>query len=130
MSDQAAFNKAVAAWLVKNEIDIRLATKRIAFELLGRIATYTPRDTGRASASWMLAAGTSANLEVEPEGKYDEDHASNKAEGVVAANAYVISNNLPYIVALEEGHSRQRPSGFVRLAVADVRTNMAVQMGL
>jgi hypothetical protein len=39
---------------------------------------------------------------------------------VIGKNAEVhISNNLPYIGALNDGHSKQAPADFVRLAVMD-----------
>ena len=36
----------------------------------------------------------------------------------------MISNNLPYIVKIEEGHSRQAPAGMVALSIEEVNLQM------
>ena len=41
------------------------------------------------------------------------------------SSQYVIFNNLEYIVALENGHSQQAPSGFVAQALAAIGNHVA-----
>lgn len=44
-----------------------------------------------------------------------------KLEGDVGDKTIYISNNLPYIVALEFGHSKQAPNGMVGVATANLK---------
>ena len=37
---------------------------------------------------------------------------------------WTIANNLPYVEALENGHSKQAPAGMVKLALLDVTTEL------
>ncbi len=83
----------------------------------------TPVDTGRARANWQVTLGTPAA------GTVDET-----TRGQTPRNAAVIAqykggtpnaaifntNNLPYIVPLNNGHSKQQPAGFVERAVDSV----------
>ncbi len=93
----------------------------------------TPVDTGWARANWLPSVGASISS---PAGSREDN-----VEGAVAAkkigltsvlgyrlgmgNVYV-TNNVPYILKLNDGHSGQAASGFVQAAiikaVAGIRT--------
>ena len=73
---------------------------------------------GRFRANWQLG------VDVHPEGEIDaldKSGAKTKAKAraqipkQAAGHVYTIANNLPYAQALEDGHSRQAPHGFVGL---------------
>ncbi|MCP5041081.1 MAG: HK97 gp10 family phage protein [bacterium] len=80
----------------------------------------TPVDTGRARGNWQLSvnAPLTGTLDV-----LDKSGSSPIALAATAVNAVQgfediwLTNNLPYILALEEGHSKQAPSGFVVQAI-------------
>lgn len=82
----------------------------------------TPVDTGWARANWIPqigqpAAGTAGS----PENVSAAASESGKA-AVAAGYSYLngpahITNNVPYIVRLNEGSSKQAPSGFVQRAI-------------
>jgi hypothetical protein len=93
----------------------------LGFNLFNRIVKNTPVDTGRAQASWNIQAGN-PDLSVQPEG------APFYAPNLVPVWAWKpfqkvwITNNLDYIVPLEEGHSEKvTPSAgrMVRLSVLE-----------
>ena len=97
--------------------------KKALFDLLQEIIRTTPIDTGRARGSWAIDAEWSGwSL---PAG----DHIGEMVESTVRAlpdsDRYVIFNNLEYIQALEDGHSRQAPSGFVAQALAAIGGHIA-----
>src|SRR5688572_24832833 len=46
-----------------------------------------------------------------------------KVVAVQHGEAIIISNNLPYIVKLEHGHSQQAPAGVVAVSIAEVELN-------
>lgn len=128
------FSLSIDRWALKAHINIRTFTKLVAFRVHDRVVERTPVDTGRARASWTIIAGETPDRSVAPDdfagGALAGNAAAKNRQGSVAlATSYVISNNLPYIEALENGHSQQAPSGMVTLAVADVKTRLQVELG-
>lgn len=105
---------------VRYERDFDKLVRKVLFDLWRMIAEGTPVATGRARASWMLDTDWSAwQL---PPGDYRDAIAANIGAVVSAlpkSEKYVLYNNLEYIEALEDGHSKaQAPNGFVALALA------------
>lgn len=85
------------------------------------ISLKTPVDTGRARANWFMAEGapdTSATAAKTPK---DYARGDFQANGV----PIFITNSLPYIVALEYGHSKQAPAGMVRVTLAEIAATSA-----
>ena len=129
-----SFEQQVGKWADKVVIDIRTFTKLVAFKMHDRIVERTPVDTGRARASWNIIAGEQADPAQAPEGfsgggAAGQAAARGKQLGVGLSDVYTISNNLPYIEALENGHSKQAPAGMVALGIADIRTQLEVELG-
>lgn len=82
----------------------------------------TPRDTGWASANWIASVGKPFESTV---GSREAVSTAQQAASLDALLGYkseqgsaFISNNVPYIVPLNFGHSKQAPAGFVNFAVA------------
>jgi hypothetical protein len=88
----------------------------------------TPVDTGWARANWIPAIGVPRTV---PAGTREAAEAGSvplgaQQSGVArVATSYTMSqgrvhitNNVPYIVELNEGSSKQAPSGFVQAAIA------------
>lgn len=103
-------------------VDFGKVKRQVAFDLFGQITVETPSDTGRARASWMMSDGQ-PSAEVAPKGRHT-------AKGKVTAtfsdpfeNVWIV-NNLPYIFALEFGHSKQAPKGMVRVALSNVEAGI------
>ena len=98
------------------------------------IVIRTPIDTGRAKASWNIKGGADdpSVYPVVPEaGKLPREVAEAEAfsgHGRIRESrdaVVVISNNLPYITELENGKSRQAPSGMVMLTLTEFEANPA-----
>lgn len=73
---------------------------------------------GRARANWLVGVGSA------PSGEVDKGHDAMSAGEAVIATAtggsdIHITNNVPYIVPLNDGHSHQAPAGFVETAIAN-----------
>lgn len=127
------FQLALDKWQDKVTLDVKKFTKLVTFKVFDRIILRTPVDTGRCRASWAIgvnevkvddqpatfAGGATAARSV----------ADSRKIGVVDANLYVIANGLHYVEKLENGWSRQAPAGMVRLAIADVKTELEVAFG-
>jgi len=108
----------------KLDLDFGITVRKIAIDLFGAIVEKTPVLTGRARASWINAGRP--DLSVAPEGSsLDKGAPNRKAEGFVNVNPYskiFITNNLEYIVPLEQGHSDKAPRGMVALSLQEVTT--------
>ena len=96
--------------------------RKVAFDLTRDLVQATPVDTGLAKSNYFLgndpvdATDTTASTDGAP----SLGRAVQFAATVVAGGVFYITNNLPYIMALEFGSSkRQAPNGFARAIVAD-----------
>ena len=95
------------------------------------VVMATPVDKGRARSNWIVQmnAPARATIEAYAPGSGGSTGAANAAgalsQGQAVISGYdgdrhsgiVISNNLPYIGALNNGSSRQAPAGFVQKAI-------------
>lgn len=94
--------------------------KKVTFDLWRSITARTPVDTGRARANWFVTEG-------QPSTQMDEHKGAKTGQvpapappdvsGITGEEPVYIINNLPYIEALENGHSKQAPNGMVKLAI-------------
>jgi hypothetical protein len=91
-------------------------TRVATLELFSGVIKATPVDTGRARGNWQTAPGSPAAGETE---RLDKSGGEAIAEVEAktpqgAGQITYLSNNLPYIVPLEEGSSKQAPQGMVK----------------
>ena len=97
--------------------------RKAALAIDAVLVLATPVDTGRARANWQVelnrpAEGTTTN--VSPSGREALEQGKSTIAGYRGGTpdaAVHITNNLPYIGKLNEGHSAQAPAGFVEEAV-------------
>jgi hypothetical protein len=106
---------------IEKNADVAVRTCGLAVDAAVVIAT--PVDTGRARGNWQVtldtpASGTTPALSV------SGNEALEQGKSVIAGYkggrpqaAIHITNNLPYIGKLNEGHSAQAPAGFVERAI-------------
>lgn len=83
----------------------------------------TPVDTGWARANWIPSIGESGRDPIGEPGNSGTASAAQQS-GMAGVLGYDISqgkvyitNNVPYIGALNDGHSQQQPRGFVQRAI-------------
>lgn len=118
---------------------VLLVQKKLAFEILRRVISKSPVDTGRYRGNWQLGVGsrptgtiTPVRLSV-PRGKDEPFRAPNPASAgdLADANSKLaamqkpelvnIVNNLPYAQPIEDGHSQQAPAGVLAVTLAEIR---------
>lgn len=91
--------------------------RKIALELDYAIVLATPVDTGRARGNWYPSIGApSASADWESKDKSGTASIGKVTSTVSSAklgSVVWLTNNLPYILPLENGHSKQAPSGMV-----------------
>lgn len=101
---------------------LETAVRTIAFVVDAELVKNTPVDLGRARANWLPSLNVPDVTIIPPPIKGES--IARKADIATAISAYVladtilITNNLPYIKALNDGSSTQAPAGFVDEALA------------
>ena len=115
------FTKEIDLSSVKLEEDLWLPFyKSLSLQLLRLIVMGTPVDTGRARGNWQLAINSPQGGTTERTDKAGDAVLADANAALVAVKdfeAIWLSNNLPYILRLEEGSSSQAPEGFVAKAI-------------
>lgn len=102
--------------------------RKILFQVHKELTQETPVLTGRAKANWFASEGL-------PSRKVTDNKSSAPkgapADGSEVLNLQVsgrkdmfVSNNLPYIEALEHGSSQQAPAGMLRVVVRRMKQNI------
>ncbi len=117
--------------IVTNLEDIteKVVTK-ITLDVTANLIETTPVDTGWARANWVPAIGsvnTTAPSFTSTKPSTSEVQTSNVAQQSATVNIVTsytlpqgkvfISNNVPYIIKLNNGSSKQAPAGFVQRAI-------------
>lgn len=99
--------------------------------LFNGVIRDTPVDTGRARGDWQTTVETPANGENGREDPTPAGRDGGPAQAEVVANTprkaggeTYLTNSLPYIEELENGSSKQAPSGMVRRNLARVQRNL------
>jgi hypothetical protein len=122
------FARAIDAWVLTEEGRTADRIKRFVIRFWEEVALRTPVDTGAAKDSWNVEVGA-AN----PDFKDRRAGYSNPLGvpgGTVRLGSFKlgdeihVSNNVPYIGALNAGHSRQAPAAFVEQTFAAVEAEI------
>ena len=94
--------------------------KKTVFDFTSSIISDTPVDTSRAKNNWFVTFDTPSDNTIDTLDN-SGNTAINKANSKIMNNkvpmVYWINNNLPYIMRLEYGWSKQSPAGMVRLNI-------------
>jgi len=108
------FDTALKEFAKLTELSVAKVAKKTAFLVFKGVIQRTPVDTGWARASWNFTEGTA-----------DDSVAAKPTKGAVAPAPapphlidnpfpiYYITNNLKYIIPLENGHSKQMEKGYM-----------------
>lgn len=117
-SNIKSFGAALDKFAGDIEPKSRLIQRKIAFEALEGVVLMTPVDSGRARGNWQVSVNAVINSQIE--------NSDKSGGGTIAAGEAVmtstppnsiiwLNNGLPYIDALEHGHSQKAPEGMVAL---------------
>jgi hypothetical protein len=133
MNDLATFARRMDRIAVQVEGNAEKAVRDCASAVARSVIEATPADTGKAMSNWIaqLDAPSAGQREAHVPGTagstadINGQAAINQAIDVIRRyragqnRSINITNNLPYIGALNDGHSKQAPSEFVRIATFD-----------
>lgn len=106
--------------------------REAALEVESAADRNTPVDTGLARASWDIEVGhVIRSVPIPPRDRFQKIaqsivHRARKQASRAALQSYrrthgdiVVINRLPYIRRLENGHSQQKPNGFIQQSIAE-----------
>jgi hypothetical protein len=111
------------AFIAQIENDLVTQARIIAMALLGEIIQRSPVDTGRFRGNTTVSIGApvfSNTDNLDKGGSGTIKAGQSVLAGLKPYTIIYIQNNLPYAEKLENGHSKQAPSGIFGLAFAGV----------
>lgn len=115
-----SFQSDIKAWTEKTQQAADRIFRGTALDIFGKVMQRTPVKTGRARGNWQTSVGTYPTDELSRIGgarALSEAGRATKTWNIEQPIYFV--NNLPYILPLEYGNSKQAPRGMVRVTVAD-----------
>ena len=131
MADERGQIRAIVRGL--NRVTSRVVAK-ITLDLVANLIETTPVDTGWAKANWVPRIGRTLN---DPVGEPGTSDASEQLLGQARVLSYkveegkvFVTNNVPYIEILNEGHSPKQAAGFVQRAIRKAVTEDIRGLGL
>lgn len=99
-------------------------TQNIASRIFDGVVRRSPVDTGSFRASWTVSVG-SPNYRYERGGATGSPMPAPSYPGIVGfklGESVYVTNAAPYALRLENGWSKQAPSGVLRVTLASLRT--------
>ena len=112
-----SFDQQLAAFVAATRAKANLIKRTVGLQVLTGVVNKTPVDTGRARGGWQV---DNASPEI------DQNGAMTISKGAFAINKtpfsanVIISNNVDYILFLEDGSSQQAPQGMVKRTLDEV----------
>lgn len=92
--------------------------RKTCFGISNEVISNTPVDTSRAKNNWFPDINKFSSETTEATNKQGSiTLATNATPKLKIGDTFTLSNNLPYIVKLEYGWSKQKPNGFVAIAI-------------
>jgi hypothetical protein len=122
VSNGSVFSAQIAEFVAKAKGNADLVVRKVALEMFSRVIQKSPVDTGRFKGNWQVAIGSlpAGTLEINDKGGTATiARVTATALGVKAGDVIYLVNNLEYALPLEYGHSKQAPSGMVRLTILE-----------
>ena len=122
MATPEQFSRQMFFLANKIERQATLAFRKTVIAVDQAIVSETPVKTGRARSNWIPSIDSPSDAtteDIDETGSKAMEAARQLAGGVSLGQRFWISNNLPYIVPLNEGHSDQAPSGYVEDAIKE-----------
>lgn len=120
-----AFADDVRRFSVKAGESSDQIVRAVTLSLFNGIIRDTPVDTGRARGNWQTTVGAPASGEIDRVGASASIAEVEANTPTGAGQETYLANDLPYIVQLEEGTSKQSPQGMVKRNMDRIERNLA-----
>ena len=114
------FSADLSRFAARTGARMDVVVRKVVFDMTSDIVRMTPVDTGHARSNYFWGVSRTETIDpaMSKNGAPSLTRAAEFASGVKAGGVVYLTNNLPYIMRLEFGHSKQAPSGFARITVA------------
>ena len=109
------------------EKSLLIVQKKLTFDALRGVVLKTPVDTGRARGNWQVTINESPENEINTEDKTGNNTISEGTDRVKRVPSFAIiyiTNNVPYIVYLENGTPTQAAHGMIALTFAELQRSI------
>jgi len=106
---------------------VQTAQKKICFDGARKLIKRTPVKHGRARGGWQAAIDNAPQGQVErldPGGDATIAAANAVIDKLLAFCVCYITNNVAYILDLEQGHSAQAPNGMLAVTFAELVSSL------
>lgn len=116
------FSLDISKWVEKAGARADLVVRKVGIDMFTKVIMKSPVDTGRFRGNWQTGIGSipSGVLEAaDKAGGSTISRMTGTVQGAKAGDVIYLSNNVPYALKLEYGHSKQAPSGVVRVTVEE-----------
>lgn len=117
-----SFSQDIQLFVDKFDRDAEKILRGIILSIDAKLIQRSPVDTGRFRANWNYGIGvmdlTVTNV-TDPSGSLALSKLNSGVELTKLGDIVHITNNLPYAIPLEFGHSEQAPNGMVRITAAE-----------
>lgn len=94
--------------------------QQVVLDLLGEFVDRTPVSTGRAKGNWQVSTGqpiTYPLRRLDPQGAVTLRAGLLVLQSMTRVESVWITNNVPYALKLERGHSAKAPYGMLALGL-------------
>jgi len=123
-----AFEADITKFCRKTGLRVETVVRKVALDALRRVVLRSPVDTGRFRANWMVGIGEADTTynedDTDPTGAKALAEGERRLELADNPQMVVLSNNVPYAGALEEGHSQQAPIGILRPTFEELKNDI------
>ncbi len=110
-----AFNKSLARLMTEADSDAVEVLKKVSFDTFRNLQNKTPRDTGRARAGWNVNVDTPPSEWKPAKGAKSYTRKRFTSAAKIKFDSVInLTNNVEYIVPLDEGYSRQATMGMMQ----------------
>lgn len=119
----ALFNSQVQKFVLDIPDQVEDLVRTISLEAVSRITKKNPVDTGRSRANWITSLDGPFDYSISGWEGRDPVAEATAALGVKMPEFPVVTifNNVHYVGYLEQGWSRQAPSGMVAVTLAELQ---------
>jgi len=118
----SSFGLQIKRWTRKAKTRCDVVTREVNLRVGTRIIMRSPVDTGLFRGNWQAGIGNKPRgvMQIyDPSGQDAISRLSGVTNLLNAGDKFFFTNNLPYALALEYGHSSQAPAGMVRITLAE-----------
>jgi hypothetical protein len=137
MSDIISFKADLNRFAESIDKKVEAVIRQIVIELFNAITLHNPVDTGYSRSNWRVSVNEpDETVSVPPSDKARADTKNRTGwieapsldlsilSNLQSTDSVFVTNSVDYVQYLEEGSSKQAPSGFLRISVAQIEAQV------